>query len=175
MASGKESTVQECEDYVEKHGIQAILKDCIAKLCQERPANPYKFLREYFEKQEKVIIPCFTSLSLPFLPPFPYPSLPPFPSSLPPSSPFPPLSFNPLPFSNPSLLSSPSLHPSPSSLSLLCSSNFRSSCSSVSLTLLHSPLPPPSHRSMHHRKVMTCWSYPLRTSLGEEEWPSVGV
>ena len=54
MASGKESNVQECEDYVEKHGIQGILKDCIAKLCQERPANPYKYLREYFEKLEKV-------------------------------------------------------------------------------------------------------------------------
>lgn len=55
MASDKESTVQECEDYIEKHGIQSILKDCIAKLCHERPANPYRFLREYFEKQEKVV------------------------------------------------------------------------------------------------------------------------
>ena len=54
MASGKEGTVQECEDYVEKHGIQTILKECIAKLCQERPDNPYKYLREYFEKLEKV-------------------------------------------------------------------------------------------------------------------------
>ena len=54
MATGKEGSVQECEEYVEKHGIQGILKDCIAKLCQERPANPYKYLREYFEKLEKV-------------------------------------------------------------------------------------------------------------------------
>ena len=52
MAS--QASVQECEAYIEQHGIQAILKECIAKICQERPAKPYKWLREYFEKLEKV-------------------------------------------------------------------------------------------------------------------------
>ena len=46
MAS--QASVQECEAYIEQHGIQAILKECIAKICQERPAKPYKWLREYF-------------------------------------------------------------------------------------------------------------------------------
>ena len=46
--------VQECEEYVEQHGIQSILKECIAKICQERPPNHYKWLREYFERLEKV-------------------------------------------------------------------------------------------------------------------------
>jgi len=48
------TTMQDCEDYVEQKGIQAILKECIAKICQERPDNPYKWFREYFEKLERV-------------------------------------------------------------------------------------------------------------------------
>ena len=48
------ATVQECEDYIEQHGIQGLLKECIAKICQERPANPFKWMREYFEKLERV-------------------------------------------------------------------------------------------------------------------------
>ena len=48
------ATVQECEDYIEKNGIQTILKECIAKICQERPDRPFKWLREHFEKLEKV-------------------------------------------------------------------------------------------------------------------------
>ena len=55
MASGKESSVQECEEYIEHHGIQAALKDAVSKLCQDRPPTPFKFLKEYFEKLEKVI------------------------------------------------------------------------------------------------------------------------
>lgn len=47
------ATVQDCEDYIEQNGIQAILKECIAKICQERPDRPFKWLREYFEKLEK--------------------------------------------------------------------------------------------------------------------------
>ena len=47
------ASVQECEEYVEQHGIQAILKECIAKICQERPPNHYQWLREYFERLEK--------------------------------------------------------------------------------------------------------------------------
>ncbi len=47
-------SVQDCEDYIEQHGVQAILKECIAKICQTRPERPYRWLREYFEKLEKV-------------------------------------------------------------------------------------------------------------------------
>lgn len=42
------ASVEDCEDYIEKHGIQGILKECIAKICQEQPANPYKWLSTYF-------------------------------------------------------------------------------------------------------------------------------
>ena len=47
-------TAEDCEDYIEKHGIQTLLKDCIAAICQERPDNPQKWLADYFTKLEKV-------------------------------------------------------------------------------------------------------------------------
>ncbi|XP_064407002.1 cAMP-dependent protein kinase type I-alpha regulatory subunit-like [Halichondria panicea] len=53
MASRTQVSVQDCEDYIEQHGVQAILKECIAKICQTRPERPYRWLREYFEKLEK--------------------------------------------------------------------------------------------------------------------------
>ena len=56
MASNKEATVQECEEYIEHHGIHGILKDAIAKLCQERPQNPMKYLRDYFDSLNKVTL-----------------------------------------------------------------------------------------------------------------------
>ena len=58
MASKKEDgdaeALRQCEVYVEKHNIQAILKDCIVQLCIKKPDNPHRFFREYFEKLEKV-------------------------------------------------------------------------------------------------------------------------
>ena len=42
------ASVEDCEDYIEKHGIQGMLKECIAKICQEQPANPYKWLSAHF-------------------------------------------------------------------------------------------------------------------------------
>ncbi|CAK9299770.1 unnamed protein product [Gordionus sp. m RMFG-2023] len=53
MAEEQEKTLKECEDYVEKHKIQQILKDSIVQLCITRPDNPIKFLQDYFEKLEK--------------------------------------------------------------------------------------------------------------------------
>ena len=46
--------IKECEDYVKKHNIQVLLKDAIVQLCINKPENPFKFLREHFEKLEKV-------------------------------------------------------------------------------------------------------------------------
>lgn len=60
MSSRSQFGVQECEDYVEQHGIQSILKECIAKICQERPDKPYRWLKEYFEKLDKVSFVRFT-------------------------------------------------------------------------------------------------------------------
>lgn len=59
MASGstsseEERSLRECEQYVQKHNIQQLLKDCIVQLCTSRPDRPMAFLREYFERLEKV-------------------------------------------------------------------------------------------------------------------------
>lgn len=54
MANNKEATVQECEEYIVVHGIQAVLKDAIAKLCQDRPPNPMRYLRDYFDNLSKL-------------------------------------------------------------------------------------------------------------------------
>lgn len=55
-ASEEERSLRECELYVQKHNIQALLKDSIVQLCTARPERPMAFLREYFEKLEKVKI-----------------------------------------------------------------------------------------------------------------------
>nr|KAF6309220.1 protein kinase cAMP-dependent type I regulatory subunit alpha [Pipistrellus kuhlii] len=56
MASGtsaaeEERSLRECELYVQKHNIQALLKDSIVQLCTARPERPMAFLREYFERR----------------------------------------------------------------------------------------------------------------------------
>lgn len=48
----EERSLRECEDYVQRHNVQQILKDCIVQLCVARPQNPITFLREYFQKLE---------------------------------------------------------------------------------------------------------------------------
>ena len=50
----EEQSLRECEAYVQKHDIQKILKECIVQLCVSRPDNPISFLREYFQKLERV-------------------------------------------------------------------------------------------------------------------------
>ena len=50
----EEQSLRECEAYVQKHEIQKILKECIVQLCVSRPDNPISFLREYFQKLERV-------------------------------------------------------------------------------------------------------------------------
>ncbi|KAJ6659808.1 hypothetical protein lerEdw1_018524 [Lerista edwardsae] len=49
-----EESLKGCELYVQKHNIQQILKECIVNLCIAKPDRPMKFLREHFEKLEKV-------------------------------------------------------------------------------------------------------------------------
>lgn len=49
----EEQSLRECENYVQKHNIQQLLKDCIVQLCMNRPDNPLTFLREHFERLEK--------------------------------------------------------------------------------------------------------------------------
>jgi len=49
----EEQSFAECEAYVQRHGVQHILRDCIVQLCVSRPDNPISFLREYFQKLER--------------------------------------------------------------------------------------------------------------------------
>ena len=53
-SADEQQSLRECEDYVQKHHIQQILKDCIVQLCVSRPDNPVSFLREYFQRLERV-------------------------------------------------------------------------------------------------------------------------
>jgi len=58
MASDQETDaemIKECEDYVNKHNIQVLLKDAIVQLCINKPDKPYRYLKEHFEKLEKVM------------------------------------------------------------------------------------------------------------------------
>ena len=49
-----DNTLKECEAYVSKHNIKDLLKDCIVQLCLKKPDNPIAFLKQHFEKLEKV-------------------------------------------------------------------------------------------------------------------------
>lgn len=64
MASNMEEVqgLRECEYYIQTHRIQSLLKDCIVQLCVTRPENPVSFLREYFQKLERVSQLLFASL-----------------------------------------------------------------------------------------------------------------
>lgn len=50
----EEQSLRELFLYVQKNNIQQVLKDCIVQLCVGRPQNPISFLREYFQKLERV-------------------------------------------------------------------------------------------------------------------------
>lgn len=53
-AMDDEQGFRECEAYVQRHNIQQILKDAIVNLCVSKPDNPIAFLRDYFNKLERV-------------------------------------------------------------------------------------------------------------------------
>ncbi|VVC86733.1 unnamed protein product, partial [Leptidea sinapis] len=49
----EEQCLQQCENYIQSHNVQLILKDCIVQLCLNKPENPVTFLRQYFQKLER--------------------------------------------------------------------------------------------------------------------------
>lgn len=55
--SAEDQTLRECESYVNKHNVKELLKDCIVQLCLKKPENPISFLRQHFERLDKVIFP----------------------------------------------------------------------------------------------------------------------
>lgn len=50
----EDESLRGCELYVQTHGVQQVLKDCVVHLCLSKPERPMKFLREHFAKLEKV-------------------------------------------------------------------------------------------------------------------------
>ena len=52
--ANEDQTLKECESYVGKHNVKDLLKDCIVQLCLKKPENPITFLKQHFEKLEKV-------------------------------------------------------------------------------------------------------------------------
>jgi len=42
--------MSECADYVRQHNIQPLLKDCIYRLCVEKPEDPIEFIYHHFEQ-----------------------------------------------------------------------------------------------------------------------------
>lgn len=59
-STGEDQTLKECESYVNKHNIKELLKDCIVQLCLKKPENPISFLRQHFEKLDKVNMHVFS-------------------------------------------------------------------------------------------------------------------
>ncbi|XP_037094005.1 cAMP-dependent protein kinase type I regulatory subunit-like isoform X1 [Pollicipes pollicipes] len=49
----EEQSLRECENYIQHHNVQQILKDCIVQLCINRPDNPVSYLRDYFQTLER--------------------------------------------------------------------------------------------------------------------------
>nr|WIM01501.1 cAMP-dependent protein kinase type I regulatory subunit [Limnephilus lunatus] len=49
----EEQSLRDCENYIQTHNIQIIIKDCIVQLCVNKPQNPVIFLRQYFQKLER--------------------------------------------------------------------------------------------------------------------------
>ena len=64
----EDESLRGCELYVQRHGVQQVLKDCIVHLCVSKPERPMRFLREHFEKLEKV---SGSPLPVPLAPPRP--------------------------------------------------------------------------------------------------------
>jgi len=58
-SSNEDQTLKDCEDYVGKHNIKDLLKDCIVQLCLKKPEHPITFLKHHFEKLEKVLFLLF--------------------------------------------------------------------------------------------------------------------
>ncbi len=53
-SGAEDQTLKECESYVGKHNVKDLLKDCIVQLCLKKPDNPISFLKQHFEKLERV-------------------------------------------------------------------------------------------------------------------------
>lgn len=58
MDMEEEQCLHECESYFQSNNIKLLFKDCIVQLCLNKPDNPVTFLRQYFQKLERVSSTC---------------------------------------------------------------------------------------------------------------------
>jgi cAMP-dependent protein kinase regulator len=54
--AANDEAIKDCEIYVDRHNVKTLLKDCIVQLCLNKPENPVSFLKQHFEKLEKVTL-----------------------------------------------------------------------------------------------------------------------
>lgn len=50
----EQQCLRECTEYMQRAKIVPVMKDCFVQLCLDQPENPVSFLREYFQKLERV-------------------------------------------------------------------------------------------------------------------------
>lgn len=50
----EQQCLRECTEYMQRSKIVPVMKDCFVQLCVDQPENPVSFLREYFQKLERV-------------------------------------------------------------------------------------------------------------------------
>lgn len=50
----EQQCLRECTEYMQRSNIVPVMKDCFVQLCVDQPENPVTFLREYFQKLERV-------------------------------------------------------------------------------------------------------------------------
>lgn len=48
--SSEEIQLAQCQQYVQRHNIQQLVKEAIVNLCIHKPNDPILFLKEHFEK-----------------------------------------------------------------------------------------------------------------------------
>lgn len=52
----EQQCLRECTEYMQRSKIVPVMKDCFVQLCVDQPENPVTFLREYFQKLERVSV-----------------------------------------------------------------------------------------------------------------------
>jgi cAMP-dependent protein kinase regulator len=50
----EQQCLRECTEYMQRSNIMPVMKDCFVQLCVDQPENPVSFLREYFQRLERV-------------------------------------------------------------------------------------------------------------------------
>ena len=60
----EQQCLRECTEYMQRSNIVPVMKDCFVQLCVDKPEKPVTYLREYFQKLERVSAALFLPPSL---------------------------------------------------------------------------------------------------------------